>query len=226
MSIEFEAFPKIARLNRNITITEKLDGTNAAVVIQPGSVRDSQDGLVAGVLQDDVFYHVAAQSRKRIITPGKGTDNYGFAGWVQDNADGLVALLGPGRHFGEWWGAGIQSGYGLPAGDKRFSLFNTARFGTPEMLEDIENSRIPGLGVVPVLYEGVFDQRMIERVLQCLYDNGSEAARGFDRPEGIVIYHQALRTHLKVTLDGDEAPKGAAGHALDIDPSLLERVAA
>jgi hypothetical protein len=33
MTIEFQPFPKLARLNRNILITEKLDGTNAAVVI-------------------------------------------------------------------------------------------------------------------------------------------------------------------------------------------------
>lgn len=33
MTIEFQPWPKIARLNREITITEKIDGTNAAVII-------------------------------------------------------------------------------------------------------------------------------------------------------------------------------------------------
>ena len=33
MTIEFEEFPKIARLSRECIITEKLDGTNAQVLI-------------------------------------------------------------------------------------------------------------------------------------------------------------------------------------------------
>lgn len=36
----FEAFPKIPRLNRDITITEKIDGTNVAVVIEPAASSD------------------------------------------------------------------------------------------------------------------------------------------------------------------------------------------
>ena len=38
-----------------------------------------------------------------------------------------MTFLVPGRHFGEWWGSGIQRGYGLD--EKTFSLFNAYRWG-------------------------------------------------------------------------------------------------
>jgi hypothetical protein len=102
---EFVPWPKIHRLFRDVIITEKIDGTNAAIGI-------SDDG------------EVHAQSRKRIITPAD--DNYGFAKWVHANAAVLAEHLGPGLHFGEWCGLGINRGYGLP--EKRFALFNAARW--------------------------------------------------------------------------------------------------
>jgi hypothetical protein len=186
MTIEFEAWPKIARLNRSMVITEKIDGTNAAVII-------TEDG------------EVGAQSRTRLITPEQ--DNYGFAGWVDRNKEALALNLGPGRHFGEWWGAGIQRKYGLK--EKRFSLFNTHRW------EGTDLSVVPQLDTVPVLYRGRFSQEAIEGVLDYLRDEGSVAASGFRDPEGIVVYLPAARQMFKVTLKGDEAPKGADGHALD-----------
>ena len=99
----FESFPKIKRLNENCVVTEKIDGTNAQVMITPEGI-------------------VAAGSRSRWITPE--ADNYGFAKWAANNAEELKKL-GVGRHYGEWWGSKIQRGYGLT--EKRFSLFNTAR---------------------------------------------------------------------------------------------------
>lgn len=182
--IEFQPWPKIARLNRDITITEKLDGTNAAVLVL-------DDGTVA------------AQSRKRLITPDD--DNFGFARWVADNAGALTDILGPGRHFGEWWGAGIQRRYGLD--HKRFSLFNTARYA--DLPEDV----IDGLGVVPVLYEGPFSEFAIDDALDALVGLGSKAAPGFMDPEGIVVFHTAAQQMFKVTIKGDEAPKSLAGAA-------------
>lgn len=237
-AIEFEAFPKIARLNRNITITEKIDGTNAAVVIVPIDesgihfVEDSRDDehAIFSFAWDDAEredpidppvisvcdgHFILAQSRNRFITPG--ADNYGFAGWVATNAQALVEILGPGRHFGEWWGSGIQRGYGLKKGVKQFSLFNTARWNDIEIAAAQFSTGHIGLGVVPVLYEGIFDQAEIDERLTRLRTLGSEAAFGYNRPEGIVVYHHALRTYVKVTLEGDEAPKGAAGHALDVE---------
>ncbi|RZU64896.1 RNA ligase [Microterricola gilva] len=186
--ITFEAFPKIARLNRGMVITEKLDGTNAAVVITEAG-------------------EVGAQSRNRLITPD--ADNYGFAGWVDRNAAELRDILGPGRHFGEWWGSGIQRKYGLTGGDKRFSLFNTGRWSADELVG------VEGLGIVPVLAQGQFDNWVIAEQVERLRTHGSVAAPGFMKPEGVVVFQSASRTLFKVTVDGDEAPKGAAGHALD-----------
>jgi hypothetical protein len=184
--IEFEEWPKIARLNRNIVVTEKIDGTNAAVVI-------TEDG------------QVGAQSRTRLITPE--VDNYGFAGWVSRNRDDLVDILGPGRHFGEWWGSGIQRRYGLTGPDKRFSLFNTGRWHDEHTAEF---GRIPGLGVVPVLYQGPFDQEAINAELRMLSIKGSVAAPGYMDPEGIVVYVAAARQMFKVTIKGDDVPKSVA----------------
>ncbi len=104
-TVEFKDFPKIFRLSREIIVTEKLDGTNAQVHIEP-------DGTVL------------AGSRTRWITPED--DNYGFARWVKEHEEELRVGLGFGTHYGEWWGAGIQRKYGLK--EKRFSLFNVSRW--------------------------------------------------------------------------------------------------
>lgn len=185
--IQFKAFPKIPRFNRNMVITEKLDGTNGCVVV-------TDDG------------RVAAQSRNRMLTPDD--DNYSFARWVYDNAGALADTLGPGYHYGEWWGSGIQRKYGLSGDDKRFSLFNVARWAREELAVD-------RLHVVPVLYSGPFSQAMIDLSVHQLGLAGSAAAPGFMEPEGVVVWHEASRTMMKVTCKDDEAPKGNAGHALD-----------
>lgn len=182
---EFVPFPKIARWNRDVVVTEKLDGTNAAVL----------------VLEDG---RVFSQSRKRIIFPGQ--DNFGFAAWVGENQDELRDGLGPGLHFGEWWGQGIQRGYGLL--EKRFSLFNTRRWSA-DAGDLFRCAEVPCCHVVPTLgtydypAEGLFGSALID-----LREFGSHAARGFLRPEGIVIFHRGSGQLFKVTLDNDEKPKG------------------
>jgi len=62
---------------------------------------------------------------------------------------------------------------------------------------------------VPVLYEGPFGQEPIDRALLELSRLGSFASPGFMNPEGIVAFFQSSSTMYKVTLDGDDAPKGA-----------------
>jgi len=183
MAVEFVGWPKTPRLFRDCTITEKIDGTNAAVIVT-----------------EDM--EVAAQSRKRLITPAD--DNFGFAQWVAHNAEELAALLGPGRHFGEWWGSGIQRGYGLGKGERRLSLFNVTRYA------GLDTSSVPGLGLVPVLYEGPFTTEAVKDTLAALAASGSWASPGFPNPEGIIVYHSAASTMFKVTVEGDESPKGAA----------------
>jgi hypothetical protein len=175
---EFKAWPKISRLFRDIVVTEKIDGTNAAVYI-------GEDG------------EVAAQSRTRIITPGD--DNFGFAYWVHTNGEELKALLGPGLHFGEWWGGKIQRGYGVEG--RRFSLFNTHRHPLTVVVGGYS------VGPVPVLYNGPFSEQAIRSCLEQLRDNGSVAAPGFMNPEGICVYHTASGIVQKVTLDKEDRGK-------------------
>lgn len=139
-----------------------------------------------------------AGSRSRYVTPGN--DNFGFARWAQEHVDELWQL-GPGRHYGEWWGNGIQRGYGLPNGDKRFSLFNTGRW----MGEG--KNRPVCCGVVPLLAVHTFDDRKVAEVLESLRVNGSQAAPGFMKPEGVVVFHSATNTLFKRTLDHDAEPK-------------------
>ena len=174
IEFEFEAFPKLARLSRGMIVTEKLDGTNAQVhVLEDGR-------LLAG-------------SRNRYLAIGD--DNYGFAGWVKEHEDEL-RTLGPGRHFGEWWGKGIGRNYGLQ--ERRFSLFNVSRWG---------DARPACCEVVPELMRGPFNTMAIDICVQLLRERGSYAAPGFMKPEGVVVYHVASQTLFKKTCEKDESPK-------------------
>jgi hypothetical protein len=194
---EFAEFPKMARLSRECIITEKIDGTNAQICI-------TDDG------------QMLVGSRTRWITPGQ--DNYGFAAWAYAHRDELMTL-GVGRHFGEWWGQGIQRKYGMT--EKRFSLFNVSRWclaGTQPAIIPSADTRIqkpqevlpPCCGLVPVLYRGPFDTAACEAVLNQLRVCGSVAAPGFMNPEGIVCYHVAAGVGFKKTIEKDEVPKSLA----------------
>lgn len=205
---EFTPWPKTARLFRDIVITEKLDGTNAAIHIAPVDHDKLHTVDVSRLTYvDGQWYGLAAQSRNRLITPEH--DNYGFATWVRDNGDELARILGPGLHFGEWWGQGVGRKYGMT--ERRFSLFNTARY--VEQFPVLENGmELEGgsLDVVPVLYSGPFDEAEIRQQLYYLQVGGSKAAPGFMNPEGICIYHTQTRTVMKVTLDANDAGKWEA----------------
>lgn len=202
---EFTAWPKTPRFFRDIIVTEKIDGTNAAIHIERlgdiAEVPADTPGLASGsvVRCGSDLYRLTAQSRKRLISPGKGTDNYGFAAFVQENATNLVERLGQGTHFGEWWGRGINRGYGV---GRRFSLFNTDRYGHVDY--QAEGARVNS---VPLLYQGPFRESMIRCALEDLAENGSKAAPGFANPEGVIIWHSQTRTNFKVTLDNQDAGK-------------------
>ena len=169
---EFQPWPSIARLSRDVVISEKIDGSNAQIHI-------TDDG------------RVYAGSRTRWITPED--DNFGFAKWVKANEEGLKEELGFGTHFGEWYGSGIQRGYGLK--EKKFALFNTHRWtDAPRTL----------CQVVPILYQGVFDTQIIDDVLESLRREGSRAVPGYLNAEGICIYHTASKTMYKKTLANDQ----------------------
>lgn len=196
--IEFQKYPKTPRLFRECVGTEKLDGTNSGVQIVLREEDTSDDG--AHVLVDGVHYAVVAQSPNRLITPGD--DNHGFAGWVWDNVEMLARTLGPGLHFGEWWGQGIQRRYGLDY--KKFSLFNVARWGHLET-----ESPSKHLGVVPTLWTGPFNTGLIHLALANLKVHGSYAAPGFMNPEGVIVFHKASGQTFKYTIENDDEPKGA-----------------
>lgn len=182
--MEFHAYPKIARLKREVIVTEKIDGTNAAIII-------SDDG------------EIYCQSRTKVITPK--SDNAGFANWVETNKTELVKQLGPGIHFGEWWGQGIQRGYGIY--EKRFSLFNTHLWHTET--EDCRCIEAPLCYVVPVLATiNKFSTDQVDEVLMKLKQSGSIASPGFMNPEGLVVFHTQNEALYKVTFEYDDTGKG------------------
>lgn len=191
---DFIEFPKMARLSRECIISEKIDGTNGCIFIT-----------------DDERMFVG--SRTRWITPEQ--DNYGFARWAVEHKDELMRL-GPGRHFGEWWGQGIQRNYGLK--EKRWSLFNVIRWclhdETPQAIPTADPRVVkmqeqlpPCCHLVPVLRRGVFNTGMVESALHELQERGSLAAPGFMKPEGVVVFHVAGNIGFKKTLEKDDVPK-------------------
>jgi hypothetical protein len=192
----FTPFPKLARLQREVLITEKIDGTNAQIFI-------TDDG------------RMLTGSRTRWISPED--DNFGFAAWARDNKDELMQL-GPGRHFGEWWGRGIQRNYGLD--ERRFSLFNVSRWclhgETPEQIPTADPRIVKMQDVlprcchlVPIMRRGINITTMAESALYELFQGGSVAAPRFMRPEGIVVFHVAGNVGFKMTLDNDGVPKSS-----------------
>jgi hypothetical protein len=174
---DFQPWPKIPRLAKEtMIITEKIDGTNAHVYIS------------------DDLTTIKAASRNRWITPE--SDNYGFASWVEANKTELLKL-GRGRHYGEWWGQGIQRGYGLT--EKRFSLFNTAR----------PKETLPAcVSQVPVLCIAQVDTWQINAALSLLINEGSHAAPGYMNPEGIVVFYPSLGKMHKVLVENNDKHKG------------------
>lgn len=110
--------------------------------------------------------------------------------------------LGPGHHFGEWWGKGIQRNYART--EKIFSLFNTLRW--------TKVAPPPCCSIVPILYQGPFEDygvmKGVKLALAALTAGGSYAAPGFMKPEGIMIYHHSARVYMKKTFEKDEKGKG------------------
>ncbi len=205
--LTFEEWPKIPRYKKELIITEKIDGTNGCVAIEhlstPELLEHARDNLgkpkgpvaiVSGANDGDFAQALYAGSRNRWLDTSKTGDNFGFAKWVEQNAEALVDL-GPGRHFGEWYGAGIQRGYDLH--ERRFVLFNAGRW-TAETLPAC-------CKVVPVLAQG--HDVSPHQVLELLRDTGSVAVPRYPKPEGIIIFHTASRQLYKQLLENDDKPK-------------------
>lgn len=171
---EFQKFKSIPRLIRPIVVTEKIDGTNGCVYV------DEEGGV-----------HPA--SRNQWLNPDK-PDNYDFGAWVRQHASELKDL-GPGWHYGEWWGIGVARRYNIS--ERRWSLFNVSKWGKdrPECCHVV-----PTLGRFETGISFVDD---LENCADQLLEGGSVAAPGYMYPEGIVIFHEAAQQYFKFTFDGD-----------------------
>lgn len=167
--MEFKAFSKIERIGKvNMTITQKIHGTNAAILVFEYT---STDGV-----EHEPRKGIRCQSRTRFIYPGD--DNYGFAEFVHANKEEFIEKLGLGLHYGEWSGPGINSGEGLK--QKTFVLFDYWNWPSDRPLP-------PQTAIVPVLYSGPFSLEKIDEVMAELKASGSKLAEGFMRPEGVVV---------------------------------------
>ncbi len=173
---EFREWPKIPRYKGNhVTITEKMDGTNACVIIENGEI-------------------VGCQSRSRIITPQD--DNYGFAGWVGRNKEELFKL-GDGYHYGEWVGNGIQKNpHNLAR--KYFYLFNVGRWDAATKPNCCEVVRTLYQGPL----QDVDLNTLMGQLKEHYIDGWTGTAYG--EPEGIIIYYHDTRTYSKLTYKNQE----------------------
>lgn len=170
---QFREFPKITRIyEQDVVVTEKIDGTNGLVFIP-----------------DDLSF-VRAGSRTRWISTTD--DNYGFAKWVDANAADLLKL-GPGYHYGEWWGQGVQRKYGMS--QKVFSLFNTHRWNDPIV-------RPACCDVVPTLFAGPAVEA-IARFVDSLKVSEAAANYGatFENPEGVLMYFTKAGCYFKAPIE-------------------------
>ncbi len=198
-AMEFRGFGKIARLDKPWVVTEKIDGTNGQILISDymddkESLNFSPPGSTIIVQTMYGWVHIKVGSRNRWL--GSGSDNFGFYNWVWENCK-EVSTLGPGRHFGEWWGSGIQRNYGLS--EKRFSLFNVDRWGiTPEG----SDPKPACFHLVPVIGKTEMLGFEISLHMSELAKKGSVAAPGFMNPEGIVMFHTGSGVLLKHTFEG------------------------
>ena len=168
---DFAKWPSIQRLSSEICwLTEKIDGTNGVIFVP-----------------DDPSKPVLAGSRERWLSnedgtpPEKGRDNFGFGAWVYERRENL-RRLGPGFHYGEFHGAGIQRKYDLK--DKRWASFEYWR-------DDIQ---IPDVCVVPVLYTGEPYEGIIKDTVDALIADGSRLYPGFMKPEGVVVTYKNMNT--------------------------------
>lgn len=198
---DFMHYPKIPRAaNVKCTFTEKIDGTNAQLYIGP----------------DGAFM---AGSRNRWIanTGNERDDNFGFARWADENRE-LLKRLGPGRHFGEWWGAGIGRRYGL--NERRFWLFDRS-YWTPEELA-VRGLDAIGVGCVPILATCAIDSLAgtMAYVENQLRTHGSTAVPGWTQPEGYVVELPG-GLNFKVTDNGNKHKFQMVSSPCDSNPPQL-----
>jgi len=164
--IGFIKWAKIQRLHKaEMVITQKMNGTNGQILFE-----DNGDFMIG--------------SRNRWLSVHK--DNFGFYNWAHEHITELFEIFGPGRHYGEWAGPGIQNGEGLK--ERVFFSFNP-------FLEKPDTINWINVESIPLLYYGHWDDSQRDIAMQKLCEDGSQVSRiyfplgqnCFIEPEGIVI---------------------------------------
>jgi hypothetical protein len=77
-ALEFKEFEKISRLNRQVIVTEKIDGNNGQVHIRAAEQSDPEVGYDTQIFIDDVRLYIRAGSRNRWVMYLGTDDNNGF----------------------------------------------------------------------------------------------------------------------------------------------------
>ncbi len=230
----YSSFPSIERLeNIYCIISEKVDGTNGLIEIHnPGSGCSSEQctAFPCGVKDCSEEPVIKFGSRNRYIT--FNDDNAGFANFFRhyearfkDVAADIVLkelkVSGetltecqeqyPLRIYGEWFGSGIQRGYGLK--DKFFMPFST--FYAEKLIE----YQVPNIVKPNIMYTGKFSQEIANTCMQTL-TNGSLVIPEFKRPEGIVIHFPKYNFRLKQTFEGSKWEQNIPKAEHDEKPKL------
>ncbi len=186
MTIPFRGWPKTTRRLSKCTISEKLNGSNGALGFQVTDASPT-DGREIYVLDIEM----ATQTRNRIVTPKD--DQTGIARWAEANRETLIEDLlyiegnlpvpstEPQYHYGEFMTRGHK--------EPHFYLFNTRRWTGVQF-------STPTLKVVPVLYEGIYYDGVVEECLEDLRQNGSKVHPGIPA-EGVVVYYPGNDTMFK-----------------------------
>ncbi len=195
---EFHKYFKIPRIeNETFTISEKIDGSNGLIYVHHARFDDVKKGV-------DRSYILAGSRSKWLIDDGSKTwDNHGFGSWVEENEEDLYSL-DEGYHYGEWYGKGINRGYGLL--DKRFMLFNYGRYAEKLRLADsgLLFNMPTKVQVETVFHHNVkFEQlfQIIAEVRYHLTHDGSKHVQGYIKPEGLIVRSELSGKLWKVIID-------------------------
>ena len=199
----YNSFPSIERLeNIYCIISEKIDGTNGLIEINETNVRFGSRNRYISFSDDNAgfanfFRHYEAKLEdvaKDVITKE-----------LELNGETLTSCNEsyPLRIYGEWFGCGIQRGYGLK--DKFFMPFSS--FYGEKLIE----YQVPNVITPNIMYTGKFSMEVVGTCMQQLKLNGSGVVKDYKQPEGIVIFFPKYNFRLKETFDGakwkDALPK-------------------
>jgi hypothetical protein len=188
----FRSFSSIPRWSKGVAVSEKIDGTNAQIhIVQYGDEEFDFDGhawlAIAKNFERDQYMLVASRNKYIMLDQ----DNQGFGNWCLANVAELWKL-GPGRHYGEWAGPGIQKNP-LNLEEKRLFMFN------PKWVDQGPSC----VEIAPVLAE-CMDAGDIDQLMADLKRNGTQVEGGKGQAEGVVIYHHGSGKLYKATYDNPE----------------------